>query len=328
MNPSRKSPSRLPFVLLACACAGLAIWLGLAQSQLSTLEKDNGELKHNLDIVSQRAKAEAADAVRWRKQTESLLADAGMARAASGAAPSTEDSARKRNFHPEEVSAMVNSTGMQNIIATQQSALLGMAYKDLLDSFKLSPEERDFMQKLLLDKQMVQVTNGMQMMNGSLSPDERAALRQKIMDGMAADNAKIHDFLNSDADYATYQAYSQQETARTEVGMFESSLTGANALDPATADALAGLMTDTQKNFSFTVNFYDKSNFVNPAVLNTPTINKFLDEQAQMQAQISEKAAQLLTPAQLDAFKQNQAAMRQMTKMQMSNIAQMSGSGQ
>jgi len=57
-------------------------------------------------------------------------------------------------------------------------------------------------------------------------------------------------------------------------------------------------------------------------------VNKFLDEQAQYQAQVADKAAALLTPTQLQAFKQNQAAMRQMTKMQMSNIVQMSGGGQ
>jgi hypothetical protein len=175
---------------------------------------------------------------------------------------------------------------------------------------------------------MVEVTNGMQMMNPALSPDERAALGHQIGQGMAADDAKIQDFLNSDSDYATYQSYSGQETERTEIGMFESSLTGDNALDPATADSLAGLLADSRKSFPFTVDFYNKVNFGNPAVLNMPTVNTFLDEQAQFQGQVADKAAALLNPAQLQAFKQNQAAMRQMTKMQMSNIVQMSSGGQ
>jgi hypothetical protein len=76
------------------------------------------------------------------------------------------------------------------------------------------------------------------------------------------------------------------------------------------------------------VDFYNKVNFGNPAVLNMPTVNTFLDEQAQFQGQVADKAAALLNPAQLQAFKQNQAAMRQMTKMQMSNIVQMSSGGQ
>jgi hypothetical protein len=243
-------------------------------------------------------------------------------------APAAATSNSKRNFKPEEAAAMAKSPGLQNIIASQQSALNAMTFKDLLDKFNLSPEERDYMLKLLLDRQMVKISNGMQMMSPTTTPEERAALGQNIAQGVAADNAKLRDFLNSDADYAALQSYSQQEKERTEVGMFESSLTGDNALAPDTADQLAGLLADTRKNFPFTVDFGNEANFANPAVLNTPTINTYLDEQAQYQAQVAEKAASLLNPVQLQAFKQNQAAMRQMSKMQLNNIVQMAGGGQ
>ncbi len=324
-TPSR---IRLLFIILTGACILLALLLSVIQGQLNGMVKENEDLKRNLDSATKRLKAETADAEHWRKQSDSLLTDIGEARPAAGTASGAGDNKTKRNFHPEEAAALVNSAGMQNIIAAQQGPILSMAYKDLLDSLKLSPEERDYMEKLLLDKQMVQVTNGMQMMNASLSPEDRAALGQKIGDGMAADDAKIHEFLNSDADFATYQNYSKQESAHMEVGMFEQSATGANAVDPATSDALAGIVADAQQNFPFTVNFYDKRNFGNPAVLTAPVINKFFDEQVQMQAEVAAKAAQVLNPAQLEAFKQNQAAMRQMTKLQMSNIQQLSNGGQ
>lgn len=319
---------RLLFIILTCACVLLAILLSVIQSQLNGMVKENDDLKRNLDSATKRLKAATADAEHWRKQSDSLLTDIGEARPAAGTAPGAGDNKAKRNFHPEEAAALVNSAGMQNIIAAQQGPILAMAYKDLLDGYKLSPEERDYLQKLLLDKQMVQVTNGMQMMNASLSPEDRAALGQKIGEGMAADDAKIHDFLNSDADFATYQNYSKQESAHMEVGMFEQSATGANAVDPGTSDALAGIVADAQQNFPFTVNFYDKRNFGNPAVLTAPVINKFFDEQVQMQTEVAAKAAQVLNPAQLEAFKQNQAAMRQMSKLQLSNIQQLSNGGQ
>jgi uncharacterized FAD-dependent dehydrogenase len=73
------------------------------------------------------------------------------------------------------------------------------------------------------------------------------------------------------------------------------------------------------------VDFNNESNFGNPALLTSANVNTFLDEQSQYQAQVADKAAQLLTPAQLDAFKQNQAAMLQMTKQKMNSILQMSG---
>jgi hypothetical protein len=322
MNSQRKLLAG--FGLASLLLAILAIW---QQQKIAALNADNETLAKSLATAEKRANAADADAAHWHKQSTSLLDDMNQAVTAINA-PAAATSNSKRNFKPEEAAAMAKSPGLQNIIASQQSALNAMTFKDLLDKFNLSPEERDYMLKLLLDRQMVKISNGMQMMSPTTTPEERAALGQNIAQGVAADNAKLRDFLNSDADYAALQSYSQQEKERTEVGMFESSLTGDNALAPDTADQLAGLLADTRKNFPFTVDFGNEANFANPAVLNTPTINTYLDEQAQYQAQVAEKAASLLNPVQLQAFKQNQAAMRQMSKMQLNNIVQMAGGGQ
>jgi len=329
MKASSPSPHPKFIPGLAVACLILMALLAWVQSQSSALNAANADLKKSLAASEKRARDAEADAVHWRRQTESLLAFTGRSAVNPGNPADISTAANhKRNFNPAELSAFATSKGMQNVMASQQAAIIAMTYKDLLDRFKLSPEERDYMQKLLLDRQMIQVTNGMQMMNPGLTPDERAALGQQIMQGVQADDARIHDFLNSDADAAAYQSYHQQEPERAEVGMFESSLSADNALDPATADSLAGLLANARKNFPFTVDFNNNANFANPAVLNTPTVNKFLDEEAQLQAQVTEKAAALLTPAQLQAFKQNQATLSQMTKMKLSNIVQMSGGGQ
>jgi len=87
------------------------------------------------------------------------------------------------------------------------------------------------------------------------------------------------------------------------------------------------MQNDSRKSYPFTVDFYNKQNWVNPQVLNPPAVGKFLDEQTQFQAQTAQQAAQMLTPAQLQAYEQNQAAVRQMMKMQLSSLIQMSGGG-
>jgi len=111
------------------------------------------------------------------------------------------------------------------------------------------------------------------------------------------------------------------------VGMFEGALTSGDSLDPATSDALANLQSEERKNFSFTVDFYNQENLGNPAVLNTTAVQTFLDEQTRFQAQVAGKVAELLTSAQLQVFKQNQAAVRQMSSMQLNSIVQMAGGG-
>jgi hypothetical protein len=330
MNTTTTKSNRSLIALLGLACLALAGWSWKLNGDVSELQTEPTQLRQQLDAADKRAQTAAADAAKWHAEAEKLLAQSGggdHSESAAGAAGQAK-SEHKRNFNPDEVTAMVKNPGLQNLFASQATAVIKMTYGDLISRLNLSPEESDYFQKLLLDKQMVQQNLGMQMMNPTLTADERAALRQQIIQGMTDDDSKIQDFLNSSDDYAYYQTYSQQEPERMEVGMFESSLGGDDTLDPATSDALATLMNSTRQSYPFTVDFYNHSNFGNPALLNTATVSQFLDEQSKFQDQVAQKAADLLTPAQLQAFKQNQGAIRQMTKMQMSNIVQMVGGGQ
>jgi len=330
MRTQTTQSSRIPLLLLGGLCAGLAIWATQLHSEVKDLSDENTVTQKKLESADRLLKTASAAAKKWSDLQVRQVQSSERAAAITLAPDSTEaaKAEHKRNVNAEEVASMVKNPAMRSLISSQQAAMIQMTYRDLLDQLKLSPDERDYMQKLLLERQMAAVNPGMQLMNPTLSSDERAALIQQIQDGVAASSAKIHDFLNDETDYTTFQNYSKQEPERTEVGMFESSLGGADALDPAKADALAGLLGDSRKNFPFTVDFYNHSNFGNPRVLNTATVNKFLDEQAQYQSQVAEKAADLLTPSQLEAFRQNQGTQRQMMKMQLTNIVQMAGGGQ
>jgi len=325
MNTQNPKSNRAILALLIFTCAILVGWVVQSRSQINDLQTAQADMQKKLDAEMKSAKANADAAARWRKQSDSLLAESTPQ---NSTAPTDADkSASKRKLSSEEMQALVKNPVMQSMIASQQSAVIGMTYSALLDHLKLAPEERDYMQKLLVDKQMIKVNLGMQMMNASLAPEDRAALGQQIGQGMAADEAQIKSFLNDDKDYAYYQTYTQQEPDRLEVGMFQSSL-GDNALSSDQSEALANLLNDSRNNYPFTVNLYDQRNFVNSTATSPDSINKFLDEQAQYQATVAEKAATLLTPAQQQAFKQNQAAMRQMIKMQLNSIQQLTGNSQ
>jgi hypothetical protein len=331
-TPAPKT-TKLPLLVLSLACLGLAGWAWNLNRQVGALQAENDDLRPKLEKAERRAKTEAAEVASLRASAKMAATTADNGVPANGPAGSPSDStaaadAHKRNINADEVAALVKNPAMRNMIAAQQAPVIALTYKDLMDRLQLSPAERDYLQKLLLERQMVQVNLGMQIMNPNTSPAERRALGQQIQQGVETADANIRDFLNSDADYAYYQTYTQQESAHLEVGMFEGALSGDDTLDPATADNLAGVIANAQNNFPFTVNFYDHRNFGNPAVLNSGAVNKFLDEQTQLQGQIADQAANLLTPAQLDAFKQNQGAIRQMTKMQLNSIVQMAGGGQ
>jgi hypothetical protein len=323
MKTEPTKANRLPLIILSLAVFALGFWAWTLSGQVSALQQENDELKPKLAAAEKRAKANAAEVASQRALTPHYAPGLEAASNPTDAANVT----RKRNLNPDEMAALIKNPAMQSIISSQQSAVIQMEYKDLMDRFKLSPQERDYMQKLLVDKQMTKMNIGMQYLNPSLSPEDKAAVGQQFVQGMAASDDNMRQFLNDDADYAAYQSYSQQEPERLQVGMMETSLAnGSEPLDPTTADALTSLMSSTRQSFPFTVDFNNESNFGNTSLLTGTNVNKFLDEQAQYQAQVADKAAQLLTPAQLDAFKQNQAALLQMTKQKMNSILQMSGS--
>lgn len=192
----------------------------------------------------------------------------------------------------------------------------------------LAPNEHDYLLGLLVEKQTNLQNLGIQLMNPGLTDESRAAILKQLSDTWTQGETKIREFLNDDADFAYYQSYSQQEPERKEIGMFEATLPEGNSLSPATADALAALQNEARKDFPFTVDFYDQQNFGNPAVLNTASVQRFLDEQVRFQSQVAERAASLLPPDQLALFKQNQSAVRQMSAMQLNSIVQLAGGGQ
>ncbi len=302
-------------------CAGLAGWLVQSRSEINDLKAAQADLTQKLDAETKRTRVASAEAANSRKQMGNVIGEAGALQKAVDA----EKAANKRNFTKEELATLSKNPALQSLIASQQSAIIDMTYSAMLDRFKLAPDERDYLEKLLMEKQMVQVSLGMQMMNSALSPEERMALGRQIGQGIQESNAKIRNFLNNDQDYAYYTDYAKQEPERLEVGMFTQSVGG---LDATTSESLATMLSEERASYPFTVNFYDHSNFGNPAYLNAATINKFLDEQTQFQATVAEKAAGLLTPAQQEAFKQNQTAVRQMTKMQLNSIIQLTGAQQ
>jgi hypothetical protein len=314
-------------------CAGLVVWNFRLRAKVAALTEQALVARSDLEAahrklppVGDRSSSSKRSAMPPKPgESPDTESGASIPTPPAGAAGATAKSESKRRVNTEDFSAMVKSPIMQKIMASQTSAVMQMTYDRLMNHFELSPEERDYFQRLLVEKQSNIQNLGMQFMNPALTNDERQALGKKIEEALKTGEEKIRTFLNDDGDFAYYQTYSGQEPERMEIGMFESSLEGSDALDAATSDALAVLQNEARKKFPFTVDFYDHKNFGNVSALNTPSVQKFLEEQSEFQSQVAAKAADMLTPAQLQVFKQNQAAVRQMTSMQMTSIVQMAG---
>jgi hypothetical protein len=310
--------------------------LGLAATSIRVAQDRAADQAEIADLNARLADADkaakAADAKAKSLQDQLAQADSAQTAApgqnteASAAAPA----APKKN-PMAQLAQMMKNPAMHDMIEFQQKQAVQMAFGNLIKRFNLSPDERDQFVKLLTDRQMNQVDMGMSLMDGgNLTADDRAAAAQQLKDANAASDAQIQQFLNDDADYAYYQTYVQQQPERTELSMLNNTLAKDNMpLDSTQTDNLASLMYDARKNFNFTVNYGDPSTTAtqSPASMTEQSVQTYEQQQEQLDGQIDDQATSILSPEQLEVFKQNQAQMRQITQMGLNMSRQMLGGG-
>lgn len=328
----KETPSgRFGYVLslfLGLACCGFVILNYRSRLEVEKLTTEIAKLRVELNGANQRPGSAAVEKRKLAmRQSDHDAESTAPFTSSLEVPPGSAKPESKRRVDTEAMSSLVKSPMMQKIMASQTTAVLQMTYGRLMDHLELSGEEREYLQRLLVEKQTNLQNLGMQLMNPGLSGDDRSAIMTNLTEAWKSGEAKIREFLNDEADYAYYQIYNKQEPERKEVGMFEGSLKEGELLDAATSDALANLQSESRKNFPFTVDFYNQENFGKPGILNSGAVQTFLDEQTKFQAGVAEKAADLLSPAQLQVYKQNQAAVRQMANMQLNSIIQMVGIG-
>jgi len=308
-SPSGKISLWLPLALVAIAA--LATWLTFGVGSVAP----SPPVAHSA-VVAMPPVAAVASPV--------AVVAAKVTPPSAAAAPVPAAKAERKMIAAAAMAALMNNPAMKNMRAAQMSAMMQMTYHDLMDHLQLSADERAYFQNLLADKEMSREQFGTQMLDASLSAGQRDAIHQQLVQADQDFDAKIKQFINSDADYAYYQTYAEQSSEHTEVGALESTLTSqGQPISADQADTLAGLIYDSRQNFPFTVDFYDEKNWGNPQIMTETAVDKFSTEQAQFQSQVAGQAASLLTPAQLDAFRQNQTAMAQMMKMQLGYVVQM-----
>jgi hypothetical protein len=304
----------LPIVLVVIAA--LAAWLMLGGGRSATSQSTGNAMA----IAKPVAAGGVLVATTLAKANPQTVATA----TATASGPDAAAKAERKMGDAQAMAALMNNPAMKSMRAAQMSSWMQMTYHDLMEHLQLSPDESTYFQNLLTDKELSREQLGTQMLNPSLSADQRDEIHQQLIQADQGFDGKIQQFLNNDADYAYYQTYAQQSSERAEVGAFESTLAGqGEPINADQADTLANLMYDARQDFPFTVDFYNEKNWGNPQIMNQAAVDKFVAEQAQYQGQVATQAASLLTPAQLDAFRQNQTAMAQMMKMRLGYVVQM-----
>lgn len=232
---------------------------------------------------------------------------AAPASAASAAAPAPSGRAGLRE--------MMTAPGMREAMERQQALQIDITYARLFDQLQLSPQEREHFKKLLVERQKTQTELSLQLMDDKLTSEQRQAIGEQIDQQRTAFDDTIRQFLNHDDDWQSFQHWEKTLPERTQFEMLGKGLF-ASSPEPLSAQQeqqLIDLMAEVRARPGSGGNLAGKTN-LDPALLTDDLVKRQLQQIEVNGRIVAERAAEFLTPAQLQTLKTYQEQTASMTK--------------
>ncbi len=308
--------------LLVICIAGLGYYSYQQHEQLSELQAKiaalTSEATANAPVT---ASQEAPPA-----QSPKVAAEAEPVPAPTEQTPPVAETTKPTERIMEDLSQMMMENPQVNeMMQASQRASLEVMYKDLLDSFDFSPEERIHFMDLLMARQMFRVESSMKMMGGASNEEEKTLLASEMKEYDDQVKSAIDTFLNNDKDSAEFEFFEKTLGERMSLSGFKNSMQNAGKpIAPETERSLLQIMADQKSNFQFTSDLADETNFnMGPERFSSENIDKFQTDMEELHNIIAEEAQALLDPEQLAALVQSLEGMRQMQISQLRMAANM-----
>ena len=195
------------------------------------------------------------------------------------------------------MAAMMKDPQMKEMIRAQQKMALDRMYGALFKQLNWPAADVDRLKSLLLERQMALAEVGMSMMGGSAEDRKQAVEESKTI--KSDYDKKIQDFLGAEG-YQVFQDYDNTVGERMQVQMFKDSLPADTALSEQQESDLINMMYEERKASppSSLVN----NNTADPSQLTEANIADALKQMEEVQKRCATRAAEILTPAQLEQF--------------------------
>lgn len=294
-------------ILLGLTSAGslLALAWVLGRSpepdpRLAVLETELSEAKRSIASLKRELERRA-------EQPPPAPVAAAPAPAAPAAAPAPTGRAGLRE--------MMNAPGMREAMERQQALQIDIAYAKLFDQLQLSPQEREHFKKLLVERQKTQTELSLKLMDDKLTSAQRQAIGEQIDRQRTAFDDTIRQFLNHDDDWQSFQHWEKTLPERTQFEMLGKGLF-ASSPEPLSAQQeqqLIDLMAEVRARPGSGGNLAGKTN-LDPSLLTDDLIKRQLQQIEVNGRIVAERAAEFLSPAQLQTLKTYQEQTASMTK--------------
>ena len=297
------------------------------QQQVAALE---AELKEKTEAIENARETEAKAKILQKTLTESTSAAVEQSKKSEQLQNSLAEARTNNPMH--SMAAMFKDPKMREMMKSQQKAFMGPVidkqYSDLYKQMNMTPEQTATFKDLLQKKMLAGADAGFSMMDDSLDASQRADLAKQVKSQTDDFDNQIKDFLG-DQNYQSYQSYEKTVPDRMSIGQFNDQFAGTpNALSGDQQNQLVQAMSEARNNFQWTSGLNQQNPGANgdmATLLAADNIDRFVAERTQFDDQFLARAQQILTPAQLTAFKEFQVTQRNMQVTGLKMAGQMFG---
>jgi len=221
------------------------------------------------------------------------------------------------------LAGLIKSPYMKEILKAQQKATVEQMYGDLLKSLNLTDEQKNQFREMLIEKQLFMAEAGLTMMSGT--PEEKKKATELLNEAKTGYDQVVNDLFGADA-AATYKQYEDRLPEHSSLTMFKGSLATADALSAQQESDLIGALYQERKNMPVdSLLNKQRGQPPDPSRLTEEQINATLQQMEQLQQRNLARAAAILTPTQLEQYKQYQKQMANLQAMGLKIAAQMFG---
>ena len=303
--------------------------LAATKQQVAGLE---AELRQKEEAIENAKSLEAKSKVLRQILSESTTAAVAETKKSQQLQQSLDEAKTNNPMHA--VANMLKDPKMREMMKSQQKMAVGpiieKQYADLFKQLNLTPEQTAAFKDLITKKMLVGTDVGLSMMDDSLDASQRADMTKQLKAQTDAMDAEMKQFLGDD-NYQAYQTYEKMVPDRMAVSQFSDQMAGSGtALTPEQQNQMVQALSDARNNFTWTSGLNQPNPGANgdiASMLTDDNIAKFTAEREQFDAQFLVKAQQILTPDQLEAYKQSQNQQRELQLMGFNMARQMYGMG-
>jgi hypothetical protein len=315
-----------------------------ARARTHEIERAWREAMAEKEQVAQRAQAAESRAERLQREIGEYSAVTSQLRASETAQRSNVTALAQRLNSPtgsngpagagtgvsgkemgQMLSKMMEDPEMRKMVRTQQKAMVDMMYGGLFKQLKLSPEEQTAFTEELLDTQMRQMEN-MRGLFGDEGPGESDAQRKEAAkQAKTESDARIRELLGEER-FAEYTDYQKNVGERMQLNQLQSRLETSNL--QMQDGQMTQLMRLMQEERDRVPSIFPTGPDANPADFKSLTPEKMDQQIAWMEdynRRVLERAGTVLTPEQLQVYRDFQDQQASMQKIGLKMAAGMFG---